>query len=197
MKYRFGDKIRAVRERKELTLKDVAEKAGVSESLVSQIERNKVAPAIDTLLAIAEALDIDLEYLFADFRKERAVRIVRACERPSFSRTGVVYERLAEVSPGGGAGIEAYLITLDPGASTGHTEYGHPGFELGIVTEGRAELVVGTKVHALEAGDSASFAAEVPHTLRNAGEVPLKTFWMISPPKGEVSEAPDSGADKG
>ncbi|MDR3123762.1 MAG: helix-turn-helix domain-containing protein, partial [Treponema sp.] len=60
MRYNFGGKIRAVRERRSLTLREVAEKAGVSESLVSQIERNRVSPAIDTLLALADALDLDL-----------------------------------------------------------------------------------------------------------------------------------------
>jgi transcriptional regulator with XRE-family HTH domain len=193
MKYRFGDKIRSVRERRSLTLKDVAEGAGVSESLVSQIERNKVAPAIDTLLSLAEVLDIDLEYLFADFRKERAVRIVRANERAEYTRPGVSYERLAEVSPDGRAGIEAYLISLEPGAHTGHSEYGHQGFELGIVAEGKAELSVGTRVYILEAGDSASFQSDIPHTLKNAGDAPLRTYWMVSPPKGDIFGPPTGG----
>ena len=58
--FRFGEKLRKVRERKGLTLKVVAQQAGVSESLVSQIERNKVSPAIDTLLSLADVLDISL-----------------------------------------------------------------------------------------------------------------------------------------
>ena len=62
--FRFGEKLRAVRERKGYTLKVVAQRAGVSESLVSQIERNKVSPAIDTLLVLADVLDINLEFLF-------------------------------------------------------------------------------------------------------------------------------------
>ena len=64
--YRFGEKLRAVRERKGYTLKVVAQKAGVSESLVSQIERNRVSPAIDTLLTLADVLDINLEFLFEE-----------------------------------------------------------------------------------------------------------------------------------
>ena len=64
--YRFGEKLRAVRERKGLTLKTVANQAGVSESLVSQIERNKVSPAIDTLLNLADVLDINIEFLFEE-----------------------------------------------------------------------------------------------------------------------------------
>ena len=63
---RFGEKIREVRERKGLTLKAVASQAGVSESLVSQIERGRVYPAIDTLLCLARVLDIRLQYLFEE-----------------------------------------------------------------------------------------------------------------------------------
>ena len=63
---KFGEKLRKVREHKGYTLKMVAKAAGVSESLVSQIERNHVSPAIDTLLALADVLDINLEFLFDD-----------------------------------------------------------------------------------------------------------------------------------
>jgi transcriptional regulator with XRE-family HTH domain len=186
MKYWFGDKIRAVRERKSATLREVAQKAGVSESLVSQIERNRVSPAIDTLLAIADALDIDLEYLFSDYKKERAVKIVRSGERALTSRPGVVYGRLAmlESGPAGGEGIEAYHIEIDPGSSTGNDEYGHEGAELGLVVEGQADLVVGTARYRLEPGDSVSFASGFPHRLINISDKTLRVFWVVTPPKG-------------
>lgn len=190
MRYRFGEKIRTVRERRSLTLKEVADRAGVSESLVSQIERNRVSPAIDTLLSLAEALDIDLEYLFSDFRKERSVKIVHQDERATFTRPGgVFYERLAQLDAAsqGQDGIEAYYITLNPGAKTGSKEYGHAGWELGVVVEGTAELTVGTKTYRLNPGDSASFRSDSPHILANGGETPLKVFWIITPPKGELS----------
>ena len=75
--FHFGEKLRAVRERKGYTLKVVAQAAGVSESLVSQIERNRVSPAIDTLLSLADALEIDLDYIFEEYRRERPVRVIR------------------------------------------------------------------------------------------------------------------------
>ena len=188
MGFHFGEKIRSVRERRSLTLKEVADRAGVSESLVSQIERNRVSPAIDTLLALADAVDIDLEYLFSDYRRERSVRVVRKGERSTFTRPGVLYERLAQLDGAsqGRDGIEAYRITLEPGSKTGGREYGHPGWELGIVTEGVAELTVGNKIYRLEVGDSASFRADAPHVLANAGEAVLRVFWIITPPKGEI-----------
>ena len=190
MKYRFGDKIRAVREKRGLTLKEVAEKAGVSESMVSQIERNRVSPAIDTLLSLADVLDIDLEYLFSDYKRERSAQIVRAGERTTFSRPGVVYERLAQLEGllPGIDGIEAYQIDMDPGSKTGSEEYGHKGSELGLVVEGRAELTVGKQSYILERGDSAGFASDFPHILANAGETILRVFWVITPPKNEISK---------
>jgi transcriptional regulator with XRE-family HTH domain len=173
-----------VRERRGLTLREIAERAGVSESLVSQIERNRVSPGIDTLLAIADALDLDLEYLFADFRRDRRVTVVRSGERSAFTRPGVTYERLAQMD--GQAGIEAYLITLELGAKTGNDEYGHQGWELGIVESGTAELKVGNSSYRLDPGDSVSFKSDSPHVLSNAGTGLLRTVWVITPPKGEI-----------
>jgi transcriptional regulator with XRE-family HTH domain len=191
MAYYFGEKIRTIRERRGLTLREVADHAGVSESLVSQIERNRVSPAIDTLLALADALDLDLEYLFSDYRRDRSVKIIRKEERTSFTRPGVLYERLARMEGdpslqrGVPGGIEAYNITVEPGAKTGSAEYGHPGWELGIVEAGRAELTVGKETYTLEPGDSVSFQADAPHRLANPGEEALRVFWIITPPKGE------------
>jgi transcriptional regulator with XRE-family HTH domain len=187
----FGEKIRTVRERRGLTLREVADHAGVSESMVSQIERNRVSPAIDTLLALADALDLDLEYLFADYRRDRSVKITRQTERTSFTRRGVLYEWLARMEEdlafpeGAAGGIEAYTITVEPGAATGSAEYGHPGWELGIVEAGRAELTVGRETYTLEPGDSVSFRADAPHRLANSGKEALRVFWIITPPKGE------------
>ena len=79
--YRFGEKLRTVREKKGYTLKVVAQKAGVSESLVSQIERSRVSPAIDTLLTLADVLDINLEFLFEEYRRDKPVKIIRKDER--------------------------------------------------------------------------------------------------------------------
>ncbi|MDR2109830.1 MAG: XRE family transcriptional regulator [Spirochaetaceae bacterium] len=188
MRYCFGEKIRTVRERRSLTLREVADRAGVSESLVSQIERNRVSPAIDTLLALTDALDLDLEYLFADYRRDRPVRVTRSHERNSFTKPGVLYERLAQVETQGRDGIEAYTITIEAGAKTGSREYGHPGWELGIVEKGQADLTVGNEEYTLNPGDSVSFKADAPHMLVNSGDTSLRVFWIITPPKGEIGK---------
>jgi transcriptional regulator with XRE-family HTH domain len=172
-----------VRERRGLTLKQVAAAVGVTESQISQIERSKVMPAVDTLLDIAGFLNLDLENLFSDFKKEHPVHIMKAADRPRFEAEGRVYELLSQ-SNEGELGIEAYLLTVAPGSLQRSSEYGHIGREMCTILEGRAELSCGGRSYVLEVGDSGSFPSDVPHLLKNAGDVPLKAFWVVTPPKG-------------
>lgn len=182
--FRFGEKIRSVRERKGYTLKVVAQAAGVSESLVSQIERNKVSPAIDTLLSLADALEIEIEYLFEEYRRERPVKVIRCEERRSLNENEIIYEEVARPVDGDGKhSIEAYYITLPQGSQTKRGSYGHLGREFGIITEGQAELHYETKVYALRKGDSISYSATAPHTLVNTGSVVLRALWVVTPPQ--------------
>lgn len=186
MKYQFGDKIREVRERKRLTIREVADKVGLSESLISQIERNKISPAIDTLLKLIDALAIDLDYIFRDFKKERAVNLVPAMARNRAVIDGVVYEQLSHTqSTSEEHAIEAYYLEIPAGGKTGDGDeaYGHTGKELGVIIKGKCECVVGNQVYALKAGDSISFSADVPHQLCNTGPTPLQAFWVVTPPK--------------
>lgn len=182
--FRFGEKLRAVRERKGYTLKVVAQAAGVSESLVSQIERNRVSPAIDTLLSLADALEIDLEYLFAEYRRERPVRVIHADERRTVSEKDILYEEIVRPLEDDGAhAIEAYYITIPVGEKTERGSYGHLGREFGVVTEGEGELHYETHVYEMKPGDSISFSATAPHILVNTGKIPFRALWTVTPPQ--------------
>ena len=180
----IGEKIRAVRERKGYTLKIVAQRAGVSESLISQIERNKVSPAIDTLLSIADALEIDLEYLFSGYRQHRPVHLITAEERARVEENGVIYEEVVHPNEGDGIhAMEAYYVTMPPGTQTRRGSYGHTGREFGIIIQGAAELQYGSSVYTLKEGDSVSFSSDAPHVIANNGEKPLRAFWVVTPPQ--------------
>lgn len=184
MKYKFGEKIRAVRQKSGLTIKQVAIKAGVSESLVSQIETNRVSPAIDTLLDVASVLEMDLEFLFNDFKKEKEVQIVRAKKRNKIVIDRVTYEQLSSTEGNVDSDkIEAYYLTIPPGLSKGSSQYGHKGQELGIIVQGKGLFSIGTKSYELNSGDSLSFGSELPHLLKNVGDKSLIAYWIITPPK--------------
>lgn len=180
--YHFGEKIRKVREEKGYTLKVVAQKAGVSESLVSQIERNHVSPAIDTLLNLADVLDINLEYLFEEYRRARPVSIIRANERPVIDEDGVIYEELAAPeNQNQNNSIETYILKIPVGTHTHHGSYGHVGREVGIITKGTVKLTYENVDYILSEGDSVSFSAGVPHFLENIGSTDFEAIWIVTP----------------
>jgi len=188
-KYNFGDKIRIIREKKKLTMKEVAIKAGVSESLISQIERNKVSPAIDTLLEIINVLEIDLEYLFAEFKKSKKINLVRYENRNKIFFDKIEYQQLSKtIEESETHGIEAYEMHIAPGGKSGSNEYGHNGKELGLIVSGKAEFSIGNEKYILNEGDSISFDSSVPHKLENIGKTELVAFWVITPPKMFVKE---------
>ncbi len=178
--YHFGEKLRQVREHKGYTLKVVAQRTGVSESLVSQIERNHVSPAIDTLLALADVLDINLEYLFEEYKKERPVQIIRSTERPSLQEDDITYEGLAKQA-NSETSIEAYLIKIPAGSHTHRGSYGHLGREIGYIIKGKAQLIYDGKTYDLEAGDSVSFSAGASHSIENIGDTEMEAVWVVTP----------------
>lgn len=184
MQYAFGHRIREIRERRQMTLRDTAAQASISDSLLSQIERDQVSPSIDTLLRILDVLEIDMEYLFRDYKRPGRVQIVRRAERRLVTSGPARYEllsRLEDQDPE--HGLEAYLLELPPGEERGSTEYGHIGQEMGVILEGRAEFCYGSETFILEAGDSITYQSTMPHRLLNRGAHNLRSIWIISPPR--------------
>ncbi|MCQ2249019.1 MAG: XRE family transcriptional regulator [Treponema sp.] len=180
--YHFGEKIRQVREKKHMTLKAVAQAAGVSESLVSQIERNKVSPAIDTLLDLANALDISLDYLFEEYSRRRPVSITHRDERRTLNEEDVVYSELSDsYSANGENSFESYTVVIPEGSKTHRGNYGHIGQEMGLVTRGTGILHYGDKQYTLKAGDSITFSANAPHNIENTGSEPFEAIWIVTP----------------
>ena len=184
VRHRFGKTLRTVRERKALTIREVATRIGVTESLISQIERDKVSPSIDTLLSIAAVLEIDLEYLFRDYKTDKPVTIVRRGERNIRRMRGVSYHQLTAISDTVEEyEIEAVMLQIDVGAERGNRDYGHPGKELGVILSGSCELSYGTETYSLHEGDSMSFASDIPHSLKNTGSETLVALWVNTPPR--------------
>lgn len=180
----FGGKIRKIRERRGITMKEVAVQIGVSESLVSQIERNKVSPSVDTLINIADVLEIDLDYLFRDFKRDKGLVLIKPEERNIQQQEGVIYEYLSLLSDKNeNYAMEAFILRIAPGTERGDEDYGHPGKELGLILEGSGEILYGKTRRHLEKGDCISFSSDIPHSLKNTGTTELAAVWIITPPK--------------
>ena len=183
MKYYVGKTVREIRKKQRMTMKEVAAKIGVSESLISQIENDKISPSIDTLLSIAEVLNIDFDYLFKQFKKDNPVNIIYKNKRTKISKDGILYELLSKIEQDDEHKIEAYYLEIKTGNKKENKTYGHNGWELGIILKGEAKITIGSQEYKVKAGDSFSFKSDKPHIIENAGEGILKAYWIVTPPK--------------
>jgi transcriptional regulator with XRE-family HTH domain len=174
-----GPRIRRLRLQRRLTLRDVADKAGITPSALSQIERDHSNPTLGTLKAIATTLGTTIGHLFPSTPAPDRL-VVRAEERKRLSpRRGITYELL---TPDLSGQIEFIVSVYAPGASTGEEAFAYPGEQCGIVLAGVAEVTLYETVHRLRAGDSIRFDCSVPHRIANPGRRELRCIWAIIPP---------------
>ncbi|MEL6265773.1 MAG: XRE family transcriptional regulator [Pseudomonadota bacterium] len=180
---RLGPKLRRYRRLRELTLSELATRAGCSESMLSKIETQRVNPSLTLLRRLAAALDLNVATLFDE---AGAGEVVSRCgQRPRLdddalrSGDGVILERL--VAHDAATMLQGNIhIVLPGGASDGLIA--HVGEEMGYLLEGRLELVVDGKTWVLEPGDSFHFRSELPHGYRNPGDSVARVLWVNTPP---------------
>lgn len=178
-----GAKLRARRRLLNMTLDQVATRAGCSESMLSKIETAKVNPSLTLLRRLAEALSVNVAALFDDTGPAQVV--YRAGCRPRLDDDvlrhgdGVILERLVPDAPGVTLQANVHIVAVG-GASDGLIS--HAGEEVGYVLEGTVELSVDDRVWRLEPGDSFHFRSERPHGYRNVGETPARILWVNTPP---------------
>lgn len=186
MKTKLGALLRAIRNSRHLTIKDVAVKAGISSSLLSQIERNRISPSLDTLLQILEVYGVPPNKFFKDYETSSRVEIIRRGDRQVYERKGFKYETLCgESQTRGNYSFNAFFLELAPGQERGDVHDGHLGRELGIVVEGSARLIYGEDTYELNKGDAVSFFSQIPHVIQNASDAVFKAYWVVTPADGE------------
>jgi len=182
---RIGHQIRRARKLRNMRLKDVSEATGLSISLISKIEHNKVDPSLSTLHRLAKALDTSVSALF--LREEGLDRVVhRPGERPVAGRVqtmveweGIVAEVMVPYREG--RLLEGFVFVMEPGGHSGG-RLQHDGEECGYVLDGELELEVGDVRYRLGAGDSFFFSSEIPHAYRNPGDTTAHVIWINTPP---------------
>lgn len=186
MKTKLGALLRAIRNSRHLTIKEVAAKAGVSSSLLSQIERNRISPSLDTLLQILEVYGVPPNKFFKDYETSSRVEIIKHNARKIYQRKGFKYEKLCGNSQAkGNHSFNAFFLELEPGQQRGDKSDGHLGRELGIVVEGSAQLIYGQDTYEICAGDSVSFFSQIPHVIENASDHVFRAYWVVTPADGE------------
>jgi transcriptional regulator with XRE-family HTH domain len=182
----LGVRIRTARVASGDTLRGFARRLGVSPSLISQIERDRVMPSVATLYSIANELGLSMDDLIHDGsspgpRQSRTRRslVQRHDTRSAISLAGgVTWEQLA---PSADDEVEFLQVTYEPGAASAGEDslIRHGGREYGIVTSGVLGVRVGFEDVELGPGDSIVFDSRLPHRLWTIGDEPAKAIWFV------------------
>jgi transcriptional regulator with XRE-family HTH domain len=181
----LGQKIKNLRQKKGLTLQEVAEKASLSEPVLVQIEGEVVAPPVATLLKIARALNVNIGYFFQDQDAEKRAVIVPRNERKKVfrriheepSKVGYYYESLAY--PKADKHMEPFHVTFEVKKKEDLIFFNHKGEEFIYVLDGQLEFNYEDETYALGTGDSLYFDASLPHAFRAVGKKPALAIDII------------------
>ncbi|MBX5088340.1 helix-turn-helix domain-containing protein [Rhizobium lentis] len=177
----IGRKLRLRRTIRGLSLQDVADKADISVSLLSQIERGMATPSLKSLRQICTVLNMPVGWLFDVPEGEHDDVIVRASARRlmNLGPKGMAKEML---SPDSVPGIQMLRIVIQPGGSSGPQPYNNEsGAKCGVVLSGRLGLEVDKAEHVLDTGDSFAFEAKKMHRFWCIGDQPAEVIWVVTP----------------
>ncbi|MEA2653568.1 MAG: hypothetical protein QOI37_795 [Chloroflexota bacterium] len=176
----LGVRIRALRQARGLTLRDVSQQAGVTESFLSQVERDVTSPSIATLQRIAHALDLSIAQLFAE--EPETGRVVRREARRTVAFPGL--KSVDEFLTSNMAGrLQVILSTIEPGGGTGAEPYTHDSDEeVVVVLAGVLDLWIADEHYVLREGDAITFPSRLPHWNMNHGDAPVKVLFCLTPP---------------
>jgi transcriptional regulator with XRE-family HTH domain len=176
-----GARINALREAMDLSLRDLAERSGVSAPMLSQVERGETSPTLAVATKIAAGLELTLSQLLR-LDEGQHVAVSRAGDRRRFERGGHRIEELTPPLPG--QRVDVSLHVLAPGAATGGREdppMHEPGSrETAVVLAGTLALTVDGTRYELRGGDSVTFDADLPHHFENEGDGPTRFLAAIA-----------------
>ncbi|MFC8845960.1 MULTISPECIES: helix-turn-helix domain-containing protein [unclassified Micromonospora] len=197
-----GGRIRAARQARGMSLRALAEKVGVSASMLSLLENGRSRSSIPTLYAVVEALDLSMDELFSGAQSSPEQPPAPAAEPPARAtgvapqtgselvvvragnrrriemETGVVWEQLGHNEQDG---VEFMLVTYPPGASSSDSGryQRHSGLECAHVMQGELTCKVGFEEVVLGAGDSLTIDSSRPHLFENNGSVDMRAVWLV------------------
>ncbi len=173
-----GPRVRLLREAMDLSLRDLADRSGVSAPMLSQVERGETSPTLQVAARIASGLELRLSQLLR-LDEDGAVSIVRRGERRGAGNDGHAYEILTPPLPGPRAEVTQH--TLAPGARTGDAPMHEPGSrETVLVLEGGVVFRCDGEAHDLRAGDAVTFDADLPHHFENPGPDEASLLVIVS-----------------
>ncbi|MEV6984042.1 cupin domain-containing protein [Sphaerisporangium sp. NPDC051017] len=187
----IGERLRELRSAHGLSIRALSERAKVSTSVISEVERGKTEPSISTLKHLATALGTSITYFFTSPAQSNG-HVIRADDRKtiiasqpstgdgrsSIEAKGIRFEL---ASPDASEVLEALYGRYEKDASTGEEMYTHDGEEWAMVLAGRFKITLGDEVYFLDPGDSIWFKSNIPHRITNVADGVSEYIWMNTP----------------
>ncbi len=185
MSFDTGVRLKAERQARKMSQRQLAMAAGVTGAMISMIEQNRTSPSIATLKKILSGLNMPLSAFFAEDDASEAQWHFTRDELREIIPPGAGSDRLIRFLRIGHATDSALLMLYEhyaPGADTGPDVYSHEGEEAGIVMSGQIELTVASETRLLRTGDSYHFNSRLTHRFRNPGPDECVIVSAATPP---------------
>jgi len=197
----LGPRLRAVRLRQQIGLRELARRPELSPSSISQIETGKIRPSVSTLYALASEFGVTVDELLFDEPRvlrgaagkatpeapslnEPKLTVQRADERPAINlSSGVKWERLMLWAD---EDVDFLEAIYEPGGASSPDDsfVRHSGHEFGFILSGTLRVIVGFDEFVLEPGDSITFPSTTPHRLINDGPEVVRAVWVVRGRRG-------------
>ena len=173
-----GSRLKELREARNISMRTLATKSGLSANALSMIERGKTSPSVSTLYKLSDAMGISITAFFGSESDKKQVVFLKSDERTRMAFTRGVFEALGGEQFAGR--VEPFMLTMESGATSGPHAMSHTGHEFVFCLRGQLEYQVEKEVFHLSAGDSLLFAAQLKHKWRNGGKVVTNALIIIS-----------------
>jgi transcriptional regulator with XRE-family HTH domain len=184
-KLKIGQRIKELRQKKHLTLEDMATKTGLTKAVLAGIESDETVPPLGTLLRLSKTLDVSMAFFFEDEVEMERLSVTRSGERVKVKRrphhregeVDYVYESLEPKNPH--KHMEPFLVEFQPMDTREMVFMSHEGEEFHFVLEGRLEFRTDDRVEVLYPGDSLYFESEMNHSFRSLDSKPARALVVV------------------
>jgi len=180
MEFNAGERLRTIRDLYGLSQRALARKAGVTNGMISMIEKNRNSPSLATMKKILDAIPISFSDFFSTDSNGKEKIVFKADELLEIGSSGFSFKQV-------GNNLKDKVMQIlhekiEPGADSGKEMLRHGSEEGGVVIQGLLELTVGEDTYILGPGEAYYFDSRIPHRFRNIGEEEVEMVSACSPP---------------
>lgn len=174
-----GMKIRELRNRREFSLRKLAERSGLNINTLSLVENGKSSPSVGTLQQLARALEVPMTAFFESEPVSTRVVFTGHNRRPEATFSNAHMQNLGKDLAGNA--VQPFVVTLESGAGSGERMIVHTGHEFVYCLSGKVLYIIDEIDYSLEPGDSVVFEAHLPHQWKNIDEKQSQIILILYP----------------